>query len=97
MSYQKRVLLWSSHAHKGPTGLQIPDAVAGGFTGAVETHGGENNGAAQGRFCPATAKYAQLPGLRWMNDVKTFGTFHSGNSEDPIIGGGSTGKPERSP
>lgn len=92
MSYQKRVLLWSSHQHEGPDRRIIPAATAGGFQNAVETHGGENNGAAQARFCPATAKYANLQGLRWMNDVKSFGTFWSGHSSDPVIGGGATGK-----
>lgn len=92
MSYQKRVLLWSSHQHEGPDRRIIPAAVAGGFTGAVETHGGENNGAAQARFCPATAKYRNLQGLSWMDDVKSFGAFHSGHSADPVIGGGAAGK-----
>jgi len=92
MSLQKRVLLWSSHAHRTQGGNPIPAASAGGFENAVETHGGENNGAAQARFCPATGKYSELTGLGWMRDVKSFGSFWSGHSADPVIGGGAAGK-----
>lgn len=90
MSTQKRVCLWSSYANTHQTGT-TPAATAGGFSNTVEVHGGENNGAAQTRLCPATGKYAGLPGLKWMKDVKSFGTFWSGHSSDPDVGGGLTG------
>lgn len=74
------VKLWSSEG-----------ASAGGMTDCVETHGGENNGGAQRRLCPRTGKFATLPGLSWMNDVRNFGTFWSQNPQDPDVGGSVAG------
>lgn len=96
MSYRKEVILWATFPHVGQDNQTHPGATAGGYSidsgGAVETHGGENSGAAQARFAPRNGKYAQLPGLRWMNDVKAFGGFWSGHSADPVVGGGASGQ-----
>lgn len=75
--------LWSS---KGAT-----DGTDLGLTNAVECHGGENNGNAQRRLAPASGKFASLPGLEWMRDIKAFGFMWSQNTGDEDVGGGTTG------
>lgn len=87
MGLRKEVVLWSSNgsgdgSRSGPTAT-APASVAGGFTDCVETHGGENNGSAQGRLCARNGKYASLDGLSWMKDVKTFSSFWSQSATDP--------------
>lgn len=81
MSYQKRVLLWTSQGSND-----------GGFTDSCERHGGENNGSAQARLTPKTAKYAWMDGLTWMNDIKAYGTMWSQNTADDDVGGSVAGK-----
>ncbi len=84
MSQRKEVLLWSSAGSgDGVSNLKThPASADGGFTDSVECHGGENSGQAQHRLVARTGKYASLPGLTWMKDLRCDSFHWSGNPND---------------
>ena len=90
---RQEILLWSSKANgKARTAMDGVGEIGHTWTGdSVELHGGENNGGAQCRLSPATGKYASLPGLSWMNDIRAYGVMWSQNPADSNVGGDSAG------